>query len=148
MPMPARNCAKTGSAVASCVPSYVFRAPCRFVQAQRLYRVFTPNACILAELTAGDAEARGAFGYMQQPEAAVVTWAVRTLVRGSPATPLERGSDKQRIVVRDFSSREAAKAFYNGPQYALTSALRQNLSNARLMRLDGYEPGRPNKPGP
>lgn len=99
-----------------------------------------PKAYVLAELTVPDAAAYAASGYMGLAEAAVAAHGGRYLVRGGTVTSLEGGPDPARIVILEFPSRAAAEAFHISAEYTPAKNLRQKLSIARFLVLDGYEP--------
>ena len=95
------------------------------------------KAYVLTELRVADAKACAGSGYMRM---AVAAHGGRYLVRGGPATLVEGGPEPGRIVVLEFPSRAAAEAFYTSAEYTSAKGLRQKLSEARFLMLDGYEP--------
>lgn len=99
-----------------------------------------PKAYIIAEITVPDAEAYRDSGYMALAEKAVAAQGGRYLVRGSPATVLEGGPEPGRMVILEFPSDAAARAFYHGADYGPALKLRQSLSKGRLILLDGVGP--------
>ena len=64
----------------------------------------------------------------------------RFLVRGGAVTPLEGDWEPQRFVVIEFSSLEAAKAFYFSDDYQ--EALKVRLANSvgKAFIVEGYSP--------
>ena len=63
----------------------------------------------------------------------------RFLVRGGPFEAME-GSSRQRNVVLEFASYEAALACYNSPEYAKAKAFRTAASEGELVVIEGYDP--------
>ena len=98
-----------------------------------------PKGYILAEISVPDPAAYRDSGYMAQAEAAIKAVGGRYLVRGGEPELEEGAGAPGRIVILEFSSRDAARAFLEGPEYAPARALRQSLSSARLMLLSGWD---------
>lgn len=98
------------------------------------------NAYIIAELAVVDPVAYKASGYMAMAEASVAAHGGRFIVRGGSAILLEGEPAPGRIVVLEFPSLESAQLFYASEDYAPAIVLRQTLSTARLVLVDGYEP--------
>lgn len=94
---------------------------------------------VLVEVDIPDPEAYRSSGYMAQAEAAITAAGGRYLVRGGEPELLEGSGAPGRIVILEFPSRDAARAFLEGPGYAPARALRQSLSSARLMLLSGWD---------
>lgn len=69
----------------------------------------------------------------------------RFLVRGGPYE-LPEGSSRQRNVVIEFPSYEAAWACYNSEGYAAARAIRMDVSNGDLVIIGGYEGAQPGDP--
>ena len=62
----------------------------------------------------------------------------RFLARGGPFRDLE-GSARARNVVIEFPSMEEALACYNSPEYQAAIAVRQEVSEAELLIVEGVE---------
>jgi uncharacterized protein (DUF1330 family) len=62
----------------------------------------------------------------------------RFLVRGGPSTTVE-GKTRARIVVIEFPSVEAARACWDDPDYVAARALRDGISVADLVIVEGYD---------
>jgi uncharacterized protein (DUF1330 family) len=77
---------------------------------------------------------------MAMAEAAVAAHGGRFLIRGGEPESLEGPGTPARVVVLEFPSRDAARAFYNSEQYAPAITLRQSLSSATLTLLSEYVP--------
>ncbi|MDZ5697348.1 DUF1330 domain-containing protein [Chelativorans sp. M5D2P16] len=62
----------------------------------------------------------------------------RFVVRGGPFEAME-GAARQRNVVIEFPSFQAAKDCYNSPEYQEAKAIRQSVSDGELIIADGYD---------
>jgi uncharacterized protein (DUF1330 family) len=58
------------------------------------------------------------------------------LARGGRTVSLE-GEKPKRVVVLEFSSVEAAEAFYHSPDYQAAASVRQKASKGRLYIVEG-----------
>ncbi|WP_144730805.1 DUF1330 domain-containing protein [Extensimonas perlucida] len=58
-------------------------------------------------------------------------------VRGGKVEVLEGGCDPGRIVVLKFPSVEAARAFYDSPEYRKARAAREGAAVMRLLAVEG-----------
>ena len=61
----------------------------------------------------------------------------RFIARGGPTASLEGAFVPKRIVIIEFPSMQAAKAWYASPEYAPLLALRQRASNGDLFAVEG-----------
>lgn len=59
------------------------------------------------------------------------------LVRGGPLQRLEGSIDWNRVVVLEFASVAAAKAWYESPDYQPLAKLRQRASRSNLIIVEG-----------
>lgn len=59
------------------------------------------------------------------------------LVRGGEVVSLEGTEEKRRIVIIEFQSLEDAKKFYNSTEYQNAIKLREGVSVAEIIALDG-----------
>ncbi|WP_270938665.1 DUF1330 domain-containing protein [Falsiroseomonas oryzae] len=64
----------------------------------------------------------------------------RYLVRGGELQPLEGDFGLHRLVVLEFPSVEAARRFYDSPEYAPLLQLRLASTRSRVVLADGYAP--------
>jgi uncharacterized protein (DUF1330 family) len=64
----------------------------------------------------------------------------RFLVRGGRTEALE-GAPAKRIVLLEFESVEAAKRWYDSPDYSEAIPLRKKSAKARLFIVEGAPPG-------
>ncbi|MFC6490319.1 DUF1330 domain-containing protein [Nitratireductor sp. GCM10026969] len=62
----------------------------------------------------------------------------RFVVRGGPFEAME-GAARQRNVVIEFPSFQAAKDCYNSPEYREAKAIRQSVSDGELVIVEGYD---------
>jgi uncharacterized protein (DUF1330 family) len=75
--------------------------------------------------------------YKKLAFATVVQYGGRFVVRGGKAENLEGDWDPKRIVVLEFPSYERAKEWWGSPEYAPAKALRQELSKAKMIVVEG-----------
>lgn len=61
----------------------------------------------------------------------------RYLVRGGAHVVLEGDWNPTRLVVLEFPSAEAARSFYESPEYRGLKALRESCSSAKLVTVEG-----------
>ena len=61
----------------------------------------------------------------------------RFIVRGGAATLLEGDGDPKRMVVMEFPSLEAARAFYESDDYREAQKIRLASSRGRLLLVEG-----------
>lgn len=66
----------------------------------------------------------------------------RFLVRGGRHEAVE-GKARERNVVLEFPSHQAALECYHSPEYARAKALRQNASDGDLVIIEGYDGPQP-----
>ena len=98
-----------------------------------------PKAYWIGHVTVDDPAAYEA--YRQANGAAFAKYGGRFLVRGGAQEVVE-GAARPRSVVIEFASREAAEACYRSPEYQAALALRQPVSRADIVIVDGIaDPG-------
>jgi uncharacterized protein (DUF1330 family) len=61
----------------------------------------------------------------------------RYLVRGAPYETLEGNWQPQRLVVLEFPDMEAARKFYDSPEYAAARAARAGVSDFDMLLVRG-----------
>ncbi len=61
------------------------------------------------------------------------------IVRGGEIETLEGDWQAARIVVLEFPTKEAAKAWWASAEYAPAKALRQRTAKTKMILVDGYE---------
>ena len=64
----------------------------------------------------------------------------RYLVRGGELHPVEGDLGLKRLVVLGFPSLEAARRFYNSPEYAPLLRLRQESAASDIVLVEGWTP--------
>ncbi len=91
------------------------------------------TAYVIAEVEVTDPEAYRAYQALVPPSLA--RHGGRFLARGGRTEPLE-GTPPKRIVVLEFDSIEAAKGWYNSPDYSEAIAIRKKSAKARLFIVE------------
>ena len=76
--------------------------------------------------------------YRAEVPAVIARHGGRYLVRGGTVDRVENADGFNRVVVLEFPSLEAARAFYHGPDYALLSKLRSDSTDSQVILVDGY----------
>lgn len=80
--------------------------------------------------------------YVAANAEAFARYQARFLVRGGPHEVVE-GTARERNVVLEFPSYQAALDCYHSPEYARAKALRQNASDGDLVIIEGYDGPQP-----
>ena len=75
--------------------------------------------------------------YRPLAAASVARHGGRFIVRGGAATRLEGQGDPKRVVVMEFPSLEAARAFYESEDYQVARKVRLASSRGRLLLVEG-----------
>jgi uncharacterized protein (DUF1330 family) len=75
--------------------------------------------------------------YTTTVPATIAKYGGRFIVRGGAAEVLEGEWPTRRRVILEFPSMEAAKRWWNSPEYEKPKALRKANSNGRLLLLEG-----------
>jgi uncharacterized protein (DUF1330 family) len=76
--------------------------------------------------------------YRNLAQVAVAHYGGRYLVRGAPYETLEGSWQPQRLVVLEFPGMEAARKFYDSPEYAAARAARAGVSDFDMLLVEGY----------
>jgi uncharacterized protein (DUF1330 family) len=76
--------------------------------------------------------------YRRLAQIAVEQYGGRYLVRGAPYITLEGSWQPQRLVVLEFPSMDAAKAFYDSPEYSAARAARAGVSDFDMLLAEAY----------
>lgn len=92
-------------------------------------------AYILAEIEITDPD--GYKEYSAQVPATIAKYGGRFLVRGGKAEALEGEWPQRRRVLLEFPSLDAAKRWWDSPEYEKPKAMRQAASNGRLILMEG-----------
>ena len=99
-----------------------------------------PKAYWIAQVDVTDPE--GYKVYIAENARAFRKYGARFLVRGGKAE-LAEGQMRQRNVVIEFPSLQAAHDCYHSPEYAVAMALRQGKSVMDLAIVEGYDGAQP-----
>ncbi|MDP3514674.1 MAG: DUF1330 domain-containing protein [Sulfuritalea sp.] len=76
--------------------------------------------------------------YRRLSQIAVDAYGGRFLVRGAPYETLEGSWQPQRVVVVEFPSMDAARTFYDSPEYLAARAARAGVSDFDMLLVEGY----------
>ncbi len=92
-------------------------------------------AYILAEIEVTNPE--GYKEYTKHVPATIAKYGGRFLIRGGASEALEGEWSRRRRVLLEFPSMEAARNWWNSPDYEKPRAMRQAASQGRLLLLEG-----------
>ena len=83
--------------------------------------------------------------YKQLAPAGIAAHGGRYLVRGAKTTTLEGDWDPKRFVILEFPSADAARAWWDGPEYAEAKRLRQSCATTQMLLVEGppFDPAAP-----
>jgi len=76
-------------------------------------------------------------GYTALTPAAIAKNGGKFLVRGGPVVTMEGDDESRRIVVLEFDTVEAAKAFYDSPEYREARDARENAADFQMIVVEG-----------
>jgi len=76
--------------------------------------------------------------YRRLAQIAVEKFGGRYLVRGSPYETLEGSWQPQRLVVLEFPGMDAARTFYDSPEYVAARTARAGVSDFDMLLAEGY----------
>ncbi len=93
------------------------------------------NAYVIADIEVLDAEAYE--DYKRLSTAAVERYQGRWLVRGGAVAELEGDWHPHRVVVLEFDDEQAARRWYDSPEYAEAKAIRQRAARSSMLLADG-----------
>jgi len=91
---------------------------------------------IIGHVTITDPDAYKAYG--ARNDALLPKFGGRFLARGGPSELLE-GSMKERHVIIEFDSYDAAQTFYNSPEYQENMKIRLANSTGDIAVVEGYD---------
>jgi|SRR3954467_12147922 uncharacterized protein (DUF1330 family) len=94
-----------------------------------------PVAYVIAEIEITNPE--GYKEYTAMVPATVQQYGGRFLVRGGQSQVLEGDWPQRRRVLIEFASMDAARKWWDSPEYAKPKALRKANSNGRLLLIEG-----------
>lgn len=95
------------------------------------------TAYVIAEVDVTNPE--GYNSYTQVSPATISRYGGRFLVRGGAVELLEGDWPKLRRVIIEFPSVEAARAWWDSPEYEKPKAMRRANSKSRLILLEGFD---------
>jgi len=94
-----------------------------------------PAAYVIAEIEITNPE--GYKEYTAMVPATIAQYGGRFLVRGGKTQVLEGDWQDRRRVIIEFPSMDAARKWWDSPEYTKPKALRKANSNGRLILLEG-----------
>jgi uncharacterized protein (DUF1330 family) len=77
--------------------------------------------------------------YQQASPGAVAAGGGRFIVRGGELAVLEGDWQPKRLVLLEFENLEAAKRFYDSPEYREARALREGAAHLNMVAVQGLE---------
>lgn len=95
-------------------------------------------ACIIADVEVHDPDAFGL--YRERVPAVIEKYGGRYLVRGGAIHPREGELGLHRVIVIEFPSMDAARRFYDSPDYAPLLDLRRGCATTKLALVEGWTP--------
>lgn len=75
--------------------------------------------------------------YKALAPAAIAAHGGRYLSRGGPTETLEGEPEHRRVVILEFPDMDAARSFYNSPEYAAARAERDGAATGQFMIVEG-----------
>lgn len=98
-----------------------------------------PKGYVIASIDVTDADAYDA--YRSRTPGVIAQHGGRFIVRGGAVTPLEGDMGlKGRLVILEFPTVEAARRFYDSPEYQEVIPLRTRASQGALVLAEGFDP--------
>ena len=95
-------------------------------------------AYVIAEVSINDSEQYKK--YTAVTPGIIEQYGGKFVVRGGYVQTLEGEHEESRWVVLEFSDENAARSFYDSPEYTNARAIRQSASDAKFVLLKGYDP--------
>jgi uncharacterized protein (DUF1330 family) len=92
---------------------------------------------LIANVDVTDPE--GYVAYRLRTPEIIARYGGRFLVRGGEVTPLEGEMKAGRLVILEFDSVEAAKAFYHSPDYQEIIPIRTGASTGDFVIVEGFD---------
>jgi uncharacterized protein (DUF1330 family) len=78
-------------------------------------------------------------GYTARSPEIIARYGGRILARGGTTEVLEGSDDNRRVVIVEFPSMDAARAFYNSTEYQQAKEIRAPASSAQFVIVQGIE---------
>jgi uncharacterized protein (DUF1330 family) len=98
---------------------------------------YMPKVYLIGEIDVHDADTYA--NYTAQTPDVIAKHGGKFIVRGGETETLEGEAPKGRVVVVEFPSLEAARAFYGSGDYQPLIQIRQSASSGRLFLVEGAE---------
>ncbi|HYG19929.1 MAG TPA: DUF1330 domain-containing protein [Ohtaekwangia sp.] len=95
------------------------------------------KAYIIVDVNIRDYSQYEAYKKLTPPS--LVPFGGKFVVRGGATETLEGNWEPGRVVVLEFPSVEKAKAWWSSEGYAPAKALRQSISDTRMILVEGFE---------
>jgi uncharacterized protein (DUF1330 family) len=93
------------------------------------------KAYVIADIEVTDPDAYEA--YKRLSTQAAELYGARFLVRGGAVERLEGEREPQRLVLLEFEDEDAARRWYDSPEYAAARSVRQRAANSSLVLVSG-----------
>ena len=93
------------------------------------------SAYVIARVNVTDLEKYK--GYQALTPAAIAKNGGKFLARGGPVVTMEGEDESRRIVVLEFDTVDAAKAFYDSPEYREARDARENAADFQMIVVEG-----------
>jgi len=93
------------------------------------------NAYVIADVTVTNPE--GYAAYRPLAAASIAQYGGRFIARGGAVESLEGGWSPSRVVILEFPSMAAARAWYDSPEYQAALRIRQANSTGRVIMTEG-----------
>jgi uncharacterized protein (DUF1330 family) len=78
--------------------------------------------------------------YMARTPAAIAAFGGRFLARGGETVTLEGAPETARVIIVEFPSLEAARAFYDSDIYQQAMPFRRDCADVQMVLVDGVGP--------
>lgn len=98
------------------------------------------TAYLIAQIDVRDADAYRAYAEKAGP--VVGQYGGRFLAKAGPTVPLEGAPPRERIVVIEFDSVDAARTYYDSPEYQAAKSLRHGAAAAQFFIVAGASDGK------
>jgi uncharacterized protein (DUF1330 family) len=93
------------------------------------------TAFVVVDITVQDAAVYEEYKRLAPPS--IAQYGGRYIVRGGPTTVLEGSWSPSRLVMLEFPTADAARAWWSSPEYAAAKALRQQCAEADMVLVEG-----------
>ena len=93
------------------------------------------KAYVIADIEVTDPDAYE--DYKRLSTKAAELYGARFLVRGGAVERLEGEREPQRLVLLEFEDEDAARRWYDSPEYAAARSVRQRAANSSLVLVSG-----------